>query len=108
MSKKYLPIGTIVKLKDIDKLAMIGGYFPSGASRPDYVWDYSGFAFPEGMIGNDQILQFDNESIEKIIVMGYQDATQMSFIRVVMSKADEIKAYGKRKMEEANNSEVTE
>lgn len=106
--KRYLPVGTIVKLKDVDKLVMIAGYFPSGASRPDYVWDYSAFAFPEGMIGEDKVIQFDNESIEKIMVVGYQDAAQMNFMKVVAQKADEIKAYGKRKMEETKNSEGLE
>lgn len=101
--KKFLPIGTVVKLKDIEKYAMIAGYFPSGAAKEGYVWDYSAFPFPEGMIDNDKVLQFDNDAIEKIIVMGYQDEKQMEFIRVVMSKADEIQAPNKK-----TGSEVTE
>lgn len=109
MSKKFLPIGTVVKLKEVDKLAMIAGYFPRGTSRNGYVWDYSAFPYPEGMIDNDKVIQFDNEAIERIIVMGYQDEKQMQFIRVVMNKADEIKAYGKNDQgqDDDKNSEVT-
>lgn len=109
MSKKYLPIGTVVKLKEVDKLALIAGYFPRGTSREGYVWDYSAFPYPEGMIDNDKVIQFDNESIEKIVVMGYQDEKQMQFIRVIMNKADEIKAYGKNyQVGTDENREVTE
>lgn len=109
MSKKYLPIGTVVKLKEIDKLALIAGYFPQGESRKGYVWDYSAFPYPEGMIDNDKVIQFDNESIEKIIVMGYQDEKQMQFIRVLMSKSDEIKSMGKKTQTQTDgDSEVTE
>lgn len=116
MTKRYLPIGTVVKLKKADKLAMIAGYFPKGVSREGYVWDYSGFPYPEGMIDNDKVLQFDNESIEKVIVMGYQDELQMQFMRAVINKADEIKSGGKKDSapaetgneDEDKDSEVTE
>lgn len=109
MKKKYLPIGTVVKLKEVDKLALIAGYFPRGASREGYVWDYSAFPYPEGMIDNDKVLQFDNESIEKIVVMGYQDEKQMQFMRVMMNKADELKSYGKNNQSGIDeNEEVTE
>lgn len=105
MKRKYLPIGTIVKLKDIEKFAMISGYFPSSSSNAGYVWDYAAFPYPEGMIDNDKVIQFDNESIEKIIVMGYQDESQMAFIKVVSEKSDEIKELGK-KQQESKDSEV--
>lgn len=99
--KKFLPIGTIVKLKNVDKLTIIAGYFPRGEAQNGHVWDYSAFPYPEGMIDNDKIVQFDNEAIEKIIVMGYQDEIQMQFMRAVMSKADEIQGANQK-------SEVTE
>lgn len=99
--KKYLPIGTIVKLKNVDKLTMIAGYFPRSEANGK-IWDYSAFPYPEGMIDNDKIVQFDGEAIEKIIVMGYQDEFQMQFIRAVMAKADEIKGQA------GQDSEVTE
>lgn len=91
MYSKYLPIGTVVKLNDVDKFAIIAGYFPSGEAKEGYVWDYSAFPYPEGMIDNDKVLQFDKQAIEKIIVMGYQDEIQISFINVLSEKADEIK-----------------
>ena len=105
--RKYLPIGTIVKLETVDKLTIIAGYFPRGGAKNGPVWDYSAFPYPEGMIDNDKIVQFDNEAIEKVVVMGYQDELQMQFIRAVMSKSDEIKAAGEQKAAE-ENSEVTE
>lgn len=95
--RKYLPIGTIVKLKNVDKLTMIAGYFPRGEAQNGHVWDYAAFPYPEGMIDNEKIVQLDNEAIERVIVMGYQDELQMSFIRVVMDKAEEIKAEGESK-----------
>lgn len=103
--RKYLPIGTVVKLKNIDKLTIIAGYFPRGEAKNGYVWDYSAFPYPEGMIDNEKIVQFDNEAIEKIVVMGYQDELQMQFARVLMNKSEEIKAVKEPKEE---NSEVAE
>ncbi|MDD6327666.1 MAG: DUF4176 domain-containing protein [Eubacteriales bacterium] len=100
--RKYLPIGTVVKLKNVDKLTMIAGYFPRSEANNGHVWDYSAFPYPEGMIDNDKIVQFDGEAIEKIIVMGYQDELQMQFIRAVMGKADEIKGQA------GQSSEVTD
>lgn len=109
MSRKFLPIGTVVKLKEVDRLAIIAGYFPKGTARGGYVWDYSAFPFPEGMIDNDKVIQFDNEAIERVLVMGYQDEQQMKFIRVVMQKADEIKSFGQNDstQNQDGNSEVS-
>ena len=43
MAKDFLPIGSVVQLIGSDGLAMVAGYLPITQSRPDYVWDYSGF-----------------------------------------------------------------
>ena len=107
MAVRILPIGTIVKLKEIDKFAMISGYYPVSSTQEGNVRDYSAFPFPEGMVDNDKVIQFDNDAVERIIVMGYQDEYQIGFVRVLASKEEEIKSYYKNDNSKTD-SEVSE
>ena len=60
--KKYLPIGTVVKLKSATKNVMITSYlvFPNGENAKDdnknVMYDYGGCSFPEGIIDSSKIL----------------------------------------------------
>lgn len=90
MLEGLLPIGTVVLLKDSTKKVMIIGVCQRGGSDPDKVWDYTGVVFPEGFIAPDKMFMFNNEQIEQIFAIGYQDAEQLAF----KAKADEaIKAF---------------
>lgn len=97
MEKELLPIGTIVLLKKATKRLMITGYFPTSDAKPGYVWDYSGFLFPEGYRNQNEVYQFDREQIDKVFAMGYQDEEQLAFIE----KAKEAEATVK-----ANNADA--
>lgn len=79
MAKDFLPIGTVVKLADSTALVMVAGYLPVAYSRPDYVWDYSGFKFPIGYTDDEGLYFFDHEQIETIYSYGYKDIEQEMF-----------------------------
>ncbi len=79
MFKGLLPIGSVVLLKDSEKRVMIVGVCQKGASEPDKIWDYTGVIFPEGFFAADKMFMFDNEQIEQIYALGYQDAEQLAF-----------------------------
>lgn len=79
MAKDFLPIGSVVQLNDSDGLAMIAGYLPIAQSRPDHVWDYSGFRFPIGYTDDESIYCFDHSQIGTVYAYGYKDIEEEIF-----------------------------
>lgn len=70
-TSKYLPVGTIVKLKDATKRLMIIGFcMESKLDDKMESFDYVGCLYPEGFIDSKHIPLFNHDQIEKI----YNDA----------------------------------
>lgn len=76
---KYLPVGTVVLLRNGTKRVMINGFCTMDASKPDKVYDYSGVLFPEGSLSSDQTLLFDHEQIVRVDHMGLVDQEEQDF-----------------------------
>lgn len=81
--EKYLPLGSVVIMKDAKKRVMVTGFAAVSPESPDKVWDYIGCLWPEGMISPDKNLLFDHEMIEKIFAIGYTDEEQKKFSEVL-------------------------
>lgn len=79
MTNDFLPIGSVAQLKDSSALVMIAGYLPIRQAEPDRVWDYSGFRFPIGYTGDEEIYCFDQEQIEIVYAQGYRDFEEELF-----------------------------
>ena len=79
MYDKYLPIGTVVLLKEASKKLMIIGFCSTGAEDTSKVYDYSGCLYPEGLIDSKQVALFNHEQISKIYFMGYQSEEDKTF-----------------------------
>jgi len=79
MFKGLLPIGSVVLLSGSTKKVMIIGVCQRGANDPKKIWDYTGVVFPEGFIAPDKMFMFNNEQIEQVFAMGYQDEEQLAF-----------------------------
>ncbi|WP_294402440.1 DUF4176 domain-containing protein [uncultured Ruminococcus sp.] len=77
MLQGILPIGTVVLLKNATKRLMIIGVCQK--NREGVIWDYSAVIYPEGYMSADKTIMFNNEDIDKIYAMGYQDAEQFNF-----------------------------
>lgn len=77
--EKYLPIGSVVMLKNGKKRVMITGYATIDFNKKDKVYDYSGCLYPEGVITTNQNLVFNHNDIEKIYCLGYSDDEQKEF-----------------------------
>lgn len=73
-----LPIGTVVLLKESTKRLMIIGVLQKQLDN-GRMWDYVGVLYPEGFMGSDQTYLFDNDMIDKIFSLGYQDLEQFDF-----------------------------
>lgn len=77
----YFPLGTVVTLKDDIKTFMIIGYAPMDSIEKNQVYDYSACLYPEGLLSADQILMFNNEDIEKVKYIGYEDEESDTFLK---------------------------
>ena len=77
--EKYLPIGTVVMLKNGKKRALITGFCSISGDDKTKVFDYSGCLYPEGFISSNQTLLFNHEQIEKIYYLGLIDEEEKQF-----------------------------
>lgn len=79
--EKYLPIGTVVLLKNGKKRVMITGFVAMEKKGEDNVtYDYCGVLYPEGVISMKQVLMFNHNQIQKIFHMGlYNDQEERQF-----------------------------
>lgn len=83
---KYLPIGTVVLLKNAKKRLMIIGYCSVDAEKKGKMYDYSGCLYPEGMVDSKQIALFDHNQIAKVFYLGLSDQEDKQF-KVKLNKA---------------------
>ena len=81
--EKYLPIGSVVLMKEAKKRIMITGYVAKTAETGDKIWDYIGCLWPEGTISSDKNLLFDHKDIQQIFAIGYSDDEQKKFMEVL-------------------------
>lgn len=77
--KRYLPIGSVVLLKDSKKRIMIVGV-KQKQENSDKVWDYSACLYPEGILDPDKLFLFDQEQIERLYFIGLQDGEGLAFL----------------------------
>ena len=76
---KYLPVGSVVLLKNGTKRVMINGFCVIDGDQPNKIYDYSAVLFPEGNISSTQTLLFDHEQIERIDHIGLDDEEEKAF-----------------------------
>ena len=74
---KYLPIGTIVLLKEGTKRMMITGFCMETEDEEEY--DYCGCLYPEGIVSTDELLLFNHSDIAKVYFIGYSDSEEKEF-----------------------------
>ena len=79
VGEKYLPIGTVVMLKEGSKRVMITGFCSMPAEDEEEMFDYAGCMYPEGFLSSDQTALFNHDQIEKIYHMGLVDQEEKDF-----------------------------
>ena len=72
-TNKYLPLGSVVILKEAKKRIMVVGYAATSEETGEKMYDYIGCLYPEGIIDSSKNLLFDHEQIDKIFALGYKD-----------------------------------
>jgi len=70
MHDKYLPIGTIILLKDNISMYMIVGYFNE---KKDNANDYICVPFPYGLMAVDVLKNCKHDDIDSILFFGYKN-----------------------------------
>lgn len=82
--KTYLPIGTIVLLKNGKKKVMIYGRRQNRINESKE-YDYIACLYPEGNINVNYMYLFNNEDIDTVVFRGYSDAEE-AFIKSINDK----------------------
>lgn len=91
MTKKWLPLGSVVVLKGGNKQLMIYGRVQKEV-KGDKLWDYVACLFPEGNLGPEQSYIFDKDQIERVFFLGYQSLEEIDYTESL----DELKAKHKQ------------
>lgn len=78
--QQYLPIGTVVSLKDGVKKLMIFGIIQSVQEDEGKEYDYVGVPYPEGNMGQDYQFLFNHEDVESVYFRGFEDVERQEFI----------------------------
>lgn len=82
--EKYLPIGTVVMLKEAKKRIMVIGYLPvSNKDGEKVIYDYAACLYPEGIISSDKTLLFNHDQIDKIYFIGNNDEETKKFLESI-------------------------
>ena len=79
MEEKFLPIGTVCRLKGGEGYVMITGFcvIPSDGSTEMY--DYYSCRYPYGIISQDEGFVFNHDQIEEVAYKGYMSETEKEF-----------------------------
>ena len=86
MIEKYLPIGTVVILKEGKKKLMITGFCMQIEEDKKTVYDYCGCLYPEGIITYKNAIVFNHEQIDKVYSIGYINEEEKAF-KIALNEA---------------------
>lgn len=96
MREKFLPIGTVVLLKEATKRLMITGYCSAKPDEPNKVYDYVAMLFPEGNLAGEDVALFNHDQIGTIVHMGLEDdefkTLEKDIKKAMASDAEQVQA----------------
>ena len=86
--KDLLPVGSVVRLKNAVRKAVIMGYMQqvnpkdSPGQKPE-VYDYMAVPYPEGYLGKGTVFLFNEENIEEVCFSGYESKESKGYMELV-------------------------
>ena len=92
MNDSLLPIGSVVLRKGAQKRLMVFGRIQTNVAT-GITYDYSACLYPEGIVDSKELYMFNNENIQKILFVGFQDVEEFEskrFIAQELSSNSEI------------------
>ncbi|NKW83380.1 DUF4176 domain-containing protein [Bacillus cereus] len=72
---KLFPIGTVVKLEEVEPIIMIIGRMVVSADKRDF--DYVGVPYPVGYLGDEKVLCFKHEKVVEEMHRGYMTESEL-------------------------------
>lgn len=109
LKEKFLPIGTVVLLKNATKRIMITGF--CGIQRNANVrktFDYCGCIYPEGYLSPESILLFDHDQIDKIYHVGLaNDDEEREFKKKLKNVLESMEKFNKEISKIIDNEETS-
>lgn len=88
MYKELLPIGSVILLKGGEKRLMICSRVIVGGEENE-IYDYAGCYYPEGIMDSTQLFFFNQDAIEDVYFIGFQDPEEIQFKKKVLARLDE-------------------
>lgn len=85
MLNKYLPIGSVVLLKNAKKRLMIIGLFQK-VNDGKKIYDYTSCLYPVGMYDSNELISFNHEDIETVYAYGYMDDDYFELNKKILEK----------------------
>lgn len=79
----YLPIGSVVTIKGGSQPIMIYGRKQIN-EKNNTQWDYVACMYPEGNLGDNYNVFFDNEDIDKLFFTGFKTAIDAEMQRLLI------------------------
>ena len=77
MIEEFLPVGSVVMLKEGTKRISVIGFCPVIGDGREF--DYVGCLYPEGLLSPDQTLLFNHSDIKEIYHVGLKDQEHIDF-----------------------------
>ena len=105
---KYLPIGTVVILKNGEKKLMITGFHAlSMLDNKPISFDYSGCMYPEGVLSSDESFLFNHDMINEVCFIGYENEEEKEF-NEKLKENEELILNSIKSPEEVNSNNTLE
>lgn len=90
MKEDFLPLGSIVLLKDAKRYVVVIGYTVVEEGSKE-VWDYLGCAYPIGVVDPTKNLLFNKDQIKEVIFTGFRDEEGRRFRNKLTESLKKIK-----------------
>ena len=98
-----LSIGSVVKLKNAEKLAMIIGFsMVDDRKEKVEIFDYVGCVYPQGVFNIEYNLFFNNSDIEKVVFQGYSNQDDKNFKEAHQEIRNEIELHLQKNNEKSD------
>lgn len=88
--REFLPMGSIVRLKESKKRLMIIGRLQKRTDA-EKVFDYLAIFYPIGCVDNNVVL-FDEADIGELVFRGYCDIEEQEFVKFLNQSTEETPA----------------
>lgn len=95
--KSLLPLGSVVLLKGGQKRLMVCGRIQTDVAT-GITYDYSACYYPNGIIDSKELFMFNNDNIQKMFFIGFQDGEELAFRKFLDKELS-----GKENSEGVNN-----